>query len=372
MNGTVKTPATEIKEINPDVLLSIIHEMNLALILHDSSQEVVFLNNTAKKMLDGSLAETFGMKPKDFGEAEIPELSKALIDTLEKGIKSPSHKFPFQTGSGKYRYLKAFCVPIKDDHGRVTHAAMLFQDITHRQQLEKEAIMAAKLSSIADMAYNLAHEINNPLTGIKLGLNALFKALEKYENIRILKSVLKDLDRIQGIVSSFLKARKPTFRPKRTRLKIFADILRDVEFHLSGRLVEKEIAIKNCTWDDDIYVFIDRDGVYQLFLNSLLNAIQAITSLGTITVRKRIVAYSLKEGGNNSMLCISFTDNGAGLDPLQQKQVFERFQSSRPGGSGLGLSICKDIITAHNGKMDFRSEISKGTTVEYYFPVTYG
>ncbi|WP_269434993.1 ATP-binding protein [Desulfosarcina ovata] len=111
--------------------------------------------------------------------------------------------------------------------------------------------------------------------------------------------------------------------------------------------------------------------MYQLFLNTFLNAIHAITSVGTITVQKRVTTY-WKTGGNlNPMMCVSIGDNGGGLDPFQEKKIFERFESSRPGGSGLGLSICKDIITIHNGTMDLKSEVGKGTTVNYYFPITF-
>lgn len=371
MNSNAEAQVSGIEHINTKILLAIIHEMHLALILHDAQHRVVFVNKTAETMFEGSFAEAYGMTPKEFGRHEVQELTQALNDSLETGTKSPYLEFPYQTRSGKYRYLKGCSVPIQDSQGQVTHAAILIQDMTRSHQLEGEAIMAAKLSSIADMAYNLAHEINNPLTGIKLGLSTLNRALEKHENINVLKSVMKDLNRIQGITNSFLQARKSPFRPKRARLNLIAGIIEDVEFHLSGRLIAKGITIEKCTWDDDLYVFVDRDRMYQVFLNSFLNAIHAITAIGTITIRKRIVSESFNKHSISPMLCISIADTGTGLDPSHKKELFERFHSSRPGGSGLGLYICKDIISAHSGKMELESEAGKGTTVKIYLPVTF-
>ena len=140
---------------------------------------------------------------------------------------------------------------------------------------------------------------------------------------------------------------------------------------MSGQLARKNITIDKCSWDDDIYIFIDRNRMHQLFLNSFLNAIHAIMATGRITVRKRLVTRSSKKNGVSPMLCISISDTGSGFDPYHKKELFERFQSSRPGGSGLGLSICRDIITDHDGTMELESDVGKGTTVKLYLPVTF-
>ena len=88
-------------------------------------------------------------------------------------------------------------IPIFDEENELRHVMSIIRDITPQKALEQEAVKAAKLSSVQDMAYALAHEINNPLTGIKLGLSTLYDTLKKTENIQVLDSVMKDLNRIQ-------------------------------------------------------------------------------------------------------------------------------------------------------------------------------
>jgi len=370
MNRNTQAQANGIENISNDIFLTIVHEMNVAIVLHDAQQRVIFLNNSAEKILEVSLAEVFGQLPKELCNHETPELTQALIDSLKKDIKSPFLKFSYKTRSGKFLYIKACSIPIRDSLGEVTHTAVQLEDITYTHRLEKESIMAAKLSSIADMAYHLTHEINNPLTGIKLGLNTLNRTLKKHADINVVRSVLKDVNRIQGIVKSFLQARKTPFRPKKVPLNLIADIIKEVEFHLAGQLTTKDIKIDNCSWDEELYIFVDRNRIYQLFLNILLNAIHAITDTGTIKIRKGIASRTQKNDGVSPMFCIFITDTGEGFDSSHKKKLFEHLQSSRPGGSGLGLSICHDIISNHDGEMELRSEVGKGTVMKIYLPVT--
>jgi signal transduction histidine kinase len=246
----------------------------------------------------------------------------------------------------------------------------VIHDVTRRKELEQEAVKAAKLSSVADMAYTLAHEINNPLTGIRLGLSTLYDGLKKEENIQILDSVMNDLNRIQNTVHGFLKARKKPTHLKREKLAIIEDIIDDVLFHLSGQLDIQDIEVQKQLSSGDFHISMDRDGIHRVVLNVLLNAIQAIRREGKINISSTIT--SQKEGGigQEPLLCISVADSGVGLEQEKSQEVFKPFYSSKPGGTGLGLSISENIISAHSGYMAFESEKGKGTTVRIYLPIS--
>ena len=263
--------------------------------------------------------------------------------------------------------MLAMSMPIFNKNDEITHVMSLIYDITHRKELEQEAVKAAKLATVADLAYTLAHEINNPLTGIKLGLSTLYDSLQKDENIQILNSVLKDLNRIQDIVDSFLKARGRPAKITKEKISKTREIVENVLFHLSKQMNEKNIKVQKEICDSDDEILIDKNGIHQVMLNILLNAIQAVPKKGKITATTDI---SSRRDDAVRHLKISVTDTGKGIDTEHQKRIFEPFYSSKIGGTGLGLPICKKIIASHRGgHIDVVSEKGEGTTVNIFLPI---
>jgi PAS domain S-box-containing protein len=361
------------EKISEQVLNGIVQSIEAAVVLHDRSLKVVFINGFFEKIFEIKEKDALGRSPIEFlpesdGRNKEAILSR-LRNTLKTGVKSKYHEFPYCSPSGRYRHLVAVSIPIFDADRKIAHVMSVIYDLTRRKELEKEAVNAAKLSSIADMAYTLAHEINNPLTGIKLGLSTLYTSLKKEENIQVLDSVMKDLNRIQHTVHAFLKARKKLPRRTKVRLTIIGDILDDVLFHLSGQLDLKHIHVRKKISNSDSFILIDSDGVHQVLLNVLLNAIQAIQDGGKIDVSTNLTKEIKGYPNQAEFLCISITDTGVGLDARKSNQVFTPFYSSKSSGTGLGLSICKNIIAAHSGFMEFQSDKGKGTTVNIYLPV---
>jgi PAS domain S-box-containing protein len=374
MTGDEKNTIKRIGKISEQVLSGIVQSIEAAVVLHDRDLKVVFVNDSFEKVFEIPAQDAMGRSPMDFlpefDERHKEAIFTRLQNTLVTGVKSPYHEFSYCSPSGKYRQLLAISIPIFDNNRRITHVMSVIHDVTRRKELEQEAVKAAKLSSVADMAYTLAHEINNPLTGIRLGLSTLYDGLKKEENIQILDSVIKDLNRIQNTVHGFLKARKKPTHLKREKISIIEDIIDDVLFHLSGQLDIKNIKVKKQLNGGDFHILMDRDGIHRVVLNVLLNAIQAIRKEGKINIATSI--SSKEEGGAEKvpLLCVSVTDSGVGIQQQKNQEVFKPFYSSKPGGTGLGLSISQNIISAHSGYMRFESERGKGTTVHIYLPLS--
>jgi PAS domain S-box-containing protein len=374
MTGDEKNTIKRIGKISEQVLSGIVQSIEAAVVLHDRDLKVVFVNDSFEKVFEIPAQDAMGRSPMDFlpefDERHKEAIFTRLQNTLVTGVKSPYHEFSYCSPSGKYRQLLAISIPIFDNNRRITHVMSVIHDVTRRKELEQEAVKAAKLSSVADMAYTLAHEINNPLTGIRLGLSTLYDGLKKEENIQILDSVIKDLNRIQNTVHGFLKARKKPTHLKREKISIIEDIIDDVLFHLSGQLDIKNIKVKKQLNGGDFHILMDRDGIHRVVLNVLLNAIQAIRKEGKINIATSI--SSKEEGGAEKvpLLCVSVTDSGVGIQQQKNQEVFKPFYSSKPGGTGLGLSISQNIISAHSGYMRFESERGKGTTVHICLPLS--
>lgn len=361
------------EKISEQVLNGIVQSIEAAVVLHDRKLQVVFVNDSFEKIFEIKGGDALGKSPMEF----LPEFDKPhkkaiftrLQNTLKAGVKSSYHEFPYYSPSGKLRYLVAISIPITNEKKEITHVMSVIHNITRRKELEKEAVKAARLSSIADMAYTLAHEINNPLTGIKLGLSTLYDSIKKEKNIQVLNSVIKDLNRIQSTVHAFLKARKNPSRMEKKKLSIIGDILDDVLFHLSGQLDLKNIKVTKKLSNGTSFIMIDNNGIHQVLLNVLLNAIQAIHHEGRIIISTKITAPQGDHASNMPFLRVSMTDTGVGIDAQKSDNVFKPFYSSKTGGTGLGLSICEDIISAHKGFMELKSDRGKGTTVHIYLPI---
>ena len=373
MRKAKRYPAKGFEKISEQVLNGIVQSIETAVVLHDRKLKVIFVNDSFEKIFEIKREDAVGKSPMEF----LPDFEKRhkdaifsrLRNTLKTEVRSKYHEFSYCSPSGSYRHLLSISIPIFDHNGAITHVMSVIHDITRRKELEQEAVKAAKLSSVADMAYTLAHEINNPLTGIRLGLSTLYDSLKKKENIQVLNSVMKDLNRIQKTVHSFLRAKKEQSQLKKERLSIIEEIIEEVLFHLSGQLDLKSITVSKHLTKDPSYLSISRDGIHQVLLNIFLNAIQATPEKGKIVVSTEIIFSTEQTENNTPFLCISVSDTGEGLDSKQREAIFEPFYSLKPGGTGLGLSICKNILAAHNGFMEFESNIGKGTTVKIFIPV---
>jgi two-component system sporulation sensor kinase A len=316
-NGSALTGG--LGKISGRVLHSIVQAINAAVILHDRLLNVVFVNETFEKIFEIRKENALGRSPLEF----LPEFDrkhkaaiiKRLEETLKTGTKSHTHEFPYCSPSGRYRHLSAVSIPIFDEENELKHVMSIIQDITPQKELEQEAVRTAKLSSVQDMAYALAHEINNPLTGIKLGLSTLYDTLQKTENLQVLDSVMKDLNRIQKTVHSFLKANRDKYWLKKESTLVIREIIEDVLFNLAGQMDLQNIQVKKHLSTDERFIYIDRDRIYQVLLNIFLNAIQAIPKRGTITVSTHLAVPRKDLGTERPFLCIALSDTGQGIDP---------------------------------------------------------
>jgi two-component system, NtrC family, sensor kinase len=220
----------------------------------------------------------------------------------------------------------------------------VIHNITQRKRLEQEVIKAAKLASIAEMAYTLAHEINNPLTGMRLGLATLRQRLNEDENVQIVDNVMKDLNRIQDVVKSFLFSSRRPAELKDESISFLEELFKRILFHLSGQLESKQINVKTKMCRADWGILMDKNKMHQVFLNLLLNAIDATPQNGMIGISTAIVNADDNDAGNtghNPFLQITITDTGNGISPEKLPKSMEPFYTTKYGGERA--SACRSV-----------------------------
>lgn len=237
-----------------------------------------------------------------------------------------------------------------------------------------EVAQGEKLASIGVLASGIAHELNNPLTGV-LTFTSLMrkKAADGSEDAADLDLVIRETKRCASIIRRLLD-----FAREKVPVKgffnlnlVIEDTVRFVERPASLQQIEITTALDPALPQ----VWGDADLIKQVILNLLVNAQQAIEGKGSIKVASRIYSGTVsdKPGVDNlPMVEISVTDTGCGIPPANLERIFEPFFTSKEvgKGTGLGLSVSYGIVKAHGGKINVESVVGEGATFYVLLPIT--
>ncbi|PIP19802.1 MAG: hypothetical protein COT38_03625 [Candidatus Omnitrophica bacterium CG08_land_8_20_14_0_20_41_16] len=250
-----------------------------------------------------------------------------------------------------------------DAKGKIIGYIFIAKDITERKKLEYQIFQAEKLAAIDQLAAGMAHEINNPLFVISgrlemiLGQKRLSEKLKEDLNI-----INTQTDRIRKLVDRFLKFNRKT-TPKLETLNINEVIDTVLPLLAYHKLPVVKIDIEKYFTPDLGLIKGDLNQLQEVFLNLLINAYQAMSIDGKITIKTSNFMDKFAE--------IRISDTGCGIAKENLKNIFTPFFSTKEDGTGLGLSICYNIIKSHNGSIDIESEAGKGTTFIIRLPFIY-
>ncbi|MBI4194141.1 MAG: HAMP domain-containing protein [Betaproteobacteria bacterium] len=238
---------------------------------------------------------------------------------------------------------------------------------------EAEAARGEKLASVGLLAAGIAHELNNPLTGILTFSHLVRKKMpDGSPDAEDLDLVIRETKRCATIIKRLLD-----FAREKAPEKKFADVNRIVEDTV--RLVERPAHLRDISITLDLdrdlpSLWVDEDLVKQVIMNMLVNAQHAIADAGSITVRsRRSPEPKSPEPGADPvpMVEISIIDTGCGIPEKNLKLIFDPFFTTKaPGkGTGLGLSVSYGIVRAHGGTIEVTSKVGEGSTFRVYLPL---
>jgi PAS domain S-box-containing protein len=259
---------------------------------------------------------------------------------------------------------------LKDASGKVTSHITIARDITERKQaeerekeLQKELLLSSRLASIGELAAGIAHQINNPLTGVLGFSQRLLRKSTDQETNQDLKRIYTEAERAAKVVQNLL-----TFARRRQPQKQDSDINEILESALELRAYE--LTTSNIEVVTDLApglpeLMLDFQQIQEVFLNIILNAEQAMTEAnggGKLTIKTK---------ERKGYIRTTFTDNGPGIPAKNLEKIFDPFFSTKgeKGGTGLGLSVCHGIISEHGGRIYARSKPGEGATFFIELPV---
>lgn len=239
--------------------------------------------------------------------------------------------------------------------------AQLYENL---KKTKKIMLRAERLASLGTLSAGLAHEIRNPLVAIKTFTQLLPERFddEEFRN-HFLSVTAGEIDRISTLVSELLEFARPS-EPFFQQENINT-ILEKMIFLINTEAKKKELQIEINLAKELPPVTIDKEQIKQVFLNILLNAIQATPEKGKISIQTR------KQSQNklDEFIQIEITDTGTGIPPQDLDKIFTPFFTTRHKGSGLGLPISHQIIQEHEGTITVQSDQHKGTIFTISIPV---
>jgi len=231
-----------------------------------------------------------------------------------------------------------------------------------REELKKtqeELIQANKFKVIGELAAGIAHEIRNPLGSIQGSLEILRKDYKpedsKYEFLNIL---LKEVTRLNKVITDFLNYARPAL-PNLIDTEI-NQLIGETVLILSPQVAKKEITLKTNLHKNLPRIKADPSQLKQVFINLILNSLEAIENKGEITISTHL---------DRNRVIVSFQDTGKGMSEETKGKIFTPFFSTKENGAGLGLGIVERIIQNHKGEIKVESYFGRGTVFTLSFPI---
>ena len=238
-------------------------------------------------------------------------------------------------------------------------ASVVLGNIEDFQALEEER----RLAALGAMAAGLAHEIRNPLAGIKGAAQFLQGEALPDDSQEMLNVVVLEADRLNVVVSQFLDYARPF------ELRLAPDHINALTSHvlavLRAQRIPEGIVVKEDLAGDLPATYMDRHRISQVLLNLLQNAVQAMPDGGTLSVSTRLTRHR----SGSRKISIAVADTGMGIASEDMPKLFAPFYTTKRDGTGLGLAICKRIIQAHEGELDVQSQRDRGTTFVITLPI---
>lgn len=251
--------------------------------------------------------------------------------------------------------------PLKDGSGKIYAAVKYFKDITHTMQLEAQLYEAERSRFLGSIAVGLAHEIRNPLAVINSTAQFLKSEFAGDQEISDgMEVIIRNADQANNVMGDFLSFA----RPKETTVELV-----DLEHVLDDglRLIKKQLEARKVRLEKEIdgeipRLRINRQNFIQAYINFLLNAAETMSSGGDIHVKAELIKPE-------NIVHITIRDTGHGFSPEVVTRLFKPFLRSKGGVASLRLPIAEEIIKTHGGRVEFQSEVGKGSTAVIKLPV---
>lgn len=348
-------------EMNQKYLSNILHSSESAIAVIDGNEKFQSWNKGAERMF-GYVEEEVVGKPSSLlmpdGEKYSKEL-KYIIESIKNSEEVNIVETERKSKDGRIIPVELNVAKLPSSNGEYTGRTVIIKDQSQVKHLQKQVDQSEKLAVIGQLAAGVAHEIGNPLAAI----SSLVQVIQRKNKDDVLNDQLitikENIDRISKIVRELVDFSRPPSYEKVT-IQI-TDILKT-----AVGIVKYDKRVKKVNFETDYdseipLIKVVPDQMLQVFVNILINALDAIEGKGTIQV---------KTEHDDEKIHVRISDNGCGMDETVKDKIFDPFFTTKHvgKGTGLGLSVSYSIIKKFNGEIKVESKPGKGSTFTVQLP----
>jgi PAS domain S-box-containing protein len=359
----------DLKSYTDNVLASLTN----GIVTVDLDGRVVTLNPAAEMMTGFFAGEVTGRYCTEVFE-QTPELGEILMETIATRSATPGVPATLRRRNGRTLPVEISAAPLKGGEGKDLGVIAAIRDLTVVRELEHRLRRSDRLAALGSLAAGLAHEIKNPLTSLLTYSRHLTRRFEDEQFRAKFQSVVPhELERINGIVERLLELARPT-QLTFTAARLPALLERAVELYaddVDGRGVQ---VTRDYARDLPV-VWVDAEAMYQVLVNLVRNALDAMPSGGRLVLRvgwsdeDHALRGGRRSPGGSRRLRVEIQDSGVGIPAADADRVFNPFFTTKDGGTGLGLALSHKIVEDHGGSIDFRSAGAGGTVFRIVLPL---
>lgn len=325
-----------------------------------------YLDSILDSMSDGMIAVNTDGVITNFNRAAAEILGygpSELIGQTYRGVFG--HQFSIGRGfrARELRAKDGSAVPISESNSPIADSSnsrlgsvKVFQDLREIESLRKQVRRKDRLAAIGEMAATVAHEIRNPLGGVRGFANLLQQDIDPSDDrARLVEKIIEGTRDLDRVVNELLEYTRPVeLRQERVSCAEMVDSAIGYAAIDQTRIVTKN-------WvDPKIAITVDQHQMRQVLLNILLNAEQSIEGAGTIDIRAEI---------RKGFLDLSVEDSGCGIPPDRLEQLFSPFFTTKEKGTGLGLAVASKIVEGHGGALEVTSTEGEGSIFHVRLPL---
>lgn len=344
----------QMKRFNEDILRSI----STGIITADMSGKIKNYNDAASDIIERVMCLN-EKKPKI-----IKILMMQINETIERMDSVNRIEYFNEYDTKESVYLDITTSLMKNNSGECIGIICSFNDITNRKKIEENVERIDRLTSLGQLTAALAHEIRNPLSGIKMSAQILNKRLcihLKTSEQNLFEAIIKETERLDLLITDLLNFSKPSI-PK-SQIIDLVEVLNRALLFSDKKIKEKEAKVSVDYDIKDTLVYFDKGQLLQIFLNIISNALDAIDINGSLGISVKMPVEN-----DNAYILVSFEDNGCGISKENINKIFDPFFTTRESGTGLGLSVVHKLVIENSGNIQIESIESVGTVVKIYLP----
>ncbi|MBI5820739.1 MAG: PAS domain S-box protein [Verrucomicrobia bacterium] len=408
----VNRDITDYKRAEEQLLLMgrAVEQSATLVVISNSRGDIEYVNPKFTQVTGYTLEEVKGRNVRIFKSGRTPQEEYARLWESVSAGREWRGDFCNRKKNGDFYWASATISPIKNTEGVITHHVSVQEDITERKQAEQQlqrlnedlirkqqelltamgqlkaaqmqVVESAKLETIGRLAAGVVHEVKNPLSVLKLGIDYLLRqpsgeTADTAQMLRDMQHAVQQASNVVGELLSLGRTQELTMETVNMH-----DVLESALTLLRVSLAEGHIKVIRELAPGLPALRLDRRKIEQVFINLAMNAAHAMAGGGTLTVRTRVKQFDPAEAGANcgpqsdsqfrpgdTVVVVEMDDTGGGIPEDKLSKVFDPFFTTKPEGkgTGLGLTVCRTIIGVHGGSLHICNRPEGGVRVSVMF-----